>query len=144
MRGLTLTQETRAARNAATIVLADTGTGASSIKLYTAQGGTLLAVRKLASPCGTVRPDDGRIQLAASTDNDVVLATGVATWGEWEAADEATVLAVGQVTDQDGNVSDGVGGLTPTGDAGPWVLQGTTGTQLYEGGLVLLNTGLIG
>lgn len=144
MRALTLTKDARAARNAATIVLADTGSGSSSIKLYTAQGGALLAIRKLASPCGTVRSDDGRIQLAASADNDVVAATGAAAWGEWVAADGSTVLAAGQVTDQDGNVSDGVGGVTPTGAAGPWVLRGTAGTQLYEGGLVLLNAGLIG
>jgi hypothetical protein len=144
MRSLVLTQDARAARNAASIELADAGPGVSSIKLYTSEGGTLLAVRKLAKPCGTVRSADGRIQLSAATDNDVVTATGAATWGEWVAADDATVLATGQVTDQDGNVSDGAGGLTPTGDAGPWVLQGTAGTLLYEGGLVLLGTGLVG
>lgn len=143
MRDLTLTQDARAARNAASIAQADAGAGNSAIKLYTALGGTLLAVRQLAKPSGTVRPADGRIQLAASTSNDVVAATGAVTWGEWHAAD-GTVLAAGPVTDEDGNVSDGAGGLTPTGDVGPWVLQGTTGTQLYEGGLVLLSAGLIG
>lgn len=143
MRYLTLTKDARAARNAGSIAQADAGTGNSAIKLYTAQGGTLLAVRQLDKPSGTVRPADGRIQLVIGPVNDVVAATGAATWGEWHAAD-GTVLATGMVTDQDGNVSDGVGGLTPTGDVGPWVLQGTTGTQLYEGGLVLLITGLIG
>ena len=54
------------------------------------------------------------------------------------------MLAAGPVTDEDGNISDGVGGLSPTGDVGPWVLQGTAGTMLYEGGLVLLSAGLIG
>jgi len=143
MRDLTLTKDARAARNAGSIAQADAGTGNSAIKLYTAQGGTLLAVRQLDKPSGTVRPTDGRIQLAIGAVNDVVAATGVATWGEWHAGD-GTVMATGLVTDEDGNVSDGAGGLTPTGDVGPWVLQGTTGTQLYEGGLVLLNTGLIG
>ena len=143
MRDLTLTLANRAARNAASIARADAGGSASTIRLYAAQGGALLAVRALATPCGIVRESDGRIQLAAGSVNDVVAATGAATWGEWVAGD-GTVLAAGPVTDEDGNVSDGAGGLTPTGDVGPWVLQGTTGTLLYEGGLVLLNTGLIG
>ena len=143
MRDLALTLAGRAARNAASIARADEGPAASTIRIYAAQGGTLLAVRQLAKPCGTVREADGRIQLAAGSVNDVVAATGAATWAEWVAGD-GTVLAAGPVTDEDGNVSDGAGGLTPTGDVGPWVLQGTTGTLLYEGGLVLLNTGLIG
>lgn len=143
MRDLTLTQAARAARNAATIARADEGAGASAIHLYTAQGGTLLAVRQLAKPCGTVRPADGRIQLTAAATNDLVAASGAATWGEWLAGDGA-VLAAGQVTDATGLVSDGLGGTTDTGDTGPWILGGTSGTQLYEGGLVLLSTGLIG
>ena len=143
MRDLTLTQAARAARNAATIARADEGAGASRIALYTAQGGTLLAVRQLAKPCGTVRPADGRIQLAAAGANDLVAATGAATWGEWVAGDGA-VLATGQVTDETGAISDGIGGTLPSGGIGPWVLAGTSGTQLFEGGLVLLATGLIG
>ncbi|MEG0921354.1 MAG: hypothetical protein RSG22_08090, partial [Comamonas sp.] len=55
----------RAARNQASITLADTGASASSIKLYDAQGGTLLAVRRLAKPCGTINPA-GRISLLAA------------------------------------------------------------------------------
>ena len=144
MRDLTLTLANRAARNAASIARADAGGSASTIRLYAAQGGALLAVRALATPCGIVRESDGRIQLIASGSNtDMVLASGAATWGEWCAGDGA-VLAAGPVTDEDGNVGDGAGGVTPTGDVGPWVLGGTAGTQLYEGGLVLLNTGLIG
>lgn len=143
MRDLTLTQDARAARNAASIAQADAGAGASAIKLYTAQGGTLLAVCQLAKPCGTVRLSDGRIQLATGSTNDLVAASGAATWGEWVAGD-GTVLATGPVTDADGNVSDGAGGLTPTGGVGPWVLAGTSGTQLYAGGVVLLSAGLIG
>lgn len=143
MRALALTQDARAARNAASIAQADAGAGASSIRLYAAQGGALLAVRQLAKPCGTVRAADGRIQLAPGTGNDMVVATGAATYGEWVAGD-GPVLATGPVTDADGNVSDGTGGLAPTGDVGPWVLAGTSGTQLYEGGIVLLAVGLIG
>ena len=143
MRDLTLTLEARAARNAASLAQADAGTGSSAVHLYTAQASTLLAVRQLAKPCGAVRSEDGRISLVASPVNDLVAATGVATWAEWVAGD-GTVLAAGPVTDEDGNISDGVGGTLPSGDIGPWVLAGTRGTQLYEGGLVLLAVGLIG
>lgn len=143
MRDLTLTLAARAARNAASIAQADAGASNSAVHLYTAQAGALVAVRQLAKPCGTVRSEDGRIALAAGPVNDLVAVTGVVTWAEWVASDGA-VLATGPVTDEDGNVSDGVGGTLPSGDIGPWVLAGTSGTQLYEGGLVLLAVGLIG
>lgn len=143
MRDLSLTKAARAARNAASIAQADAGSGNSTIRLYTEQGGTLLAVRQLDKPSGTVRSSDGRIELQPSSTNDVVASSGAATWGEWHAVD-GTVLAVGAVTDENGNVSDGVGGVVASGDVGPWVLQGTNGTQLYAGGLVLLTAGLIG
>lgn len=143
MRDLTLTPAARAARNAATIAQADAGTANSAVHLYTAQAGTLLAVRQLAKPCATLRQDDGRIQLQASATNDLVIASGPATWAEWLAGD-GTVLATGPVTDETGAISDGIGGTLPSGGIGPWVLAGTSGTQLFEGGLVLLSTGLIG
>lgn len=142
MRNLTLTSVARTARNAASLAQADTGAGNSSIRLYTAPGGTLLAVRQLGKPCGVLQ--DARIALSASAGNDLVAATGAAAYGEWLAADGTTVLATGPVTDAQGMVSDGMGGLLESGGIGPWVLSGTTGTQLYEGGLVLLDTGLIG
>ena len=143
MRDLVLTKAARAARNAASIAQADAGAGHSAIRLYTAQGDTLLAVRQLAKPCGAVREADGRIQLAIGDSADLVLATGAATWGEWTAAD-GTVLATGPVTDASGKVTAAGGSLADTGDVGPWVLLGTTGTQLYAGGLVLLVAGVIG
>lgn len=143
-RDLTLTQAARTARNAGMLVRADDGAGHSHIVLYTASGGTPLAVRQLAKPCGTLREADGRILLIAdATATDLVVATGGATWGEWVAAD-GVVLAAGPVTDASGMAS-GVGGtLVDTGGIGPWVLAGTQGTQLYAGGTVLLNSALIG
>lgn len=143
MRELTLSPAARAARNAATIARADAGPGPSEIRLYTAQGGPLLAVRQLANPCGSVREADGRIQLAAAEGSDLVLETGAATWGAWLAGDGA-VLAAGPVTDAAGHISTGPGSTTDTGDIGPWVLAGTAGTQLYAGGVVLLAAGVIG
>ena len=142
MRDLVLTQEARAARNAASIARADEGPGNSAIKLYTAQGGTLVAVRQLGKPCGSVREADGRMVLVPGAQNDLVLVTGAANWGEWCAGD-GVALYVGPVTDEHGMASDGAGGLVDTGGIGPWVLEGTRGTQLYEGGLVLLRSAVI-
>ena len=141
MRNLALTPSARAARNEATLAQADDGAGNASIKLYDAPGGNLLAVRQLSKPCGVLQ--DGRIALTASAGNDLVAATGAVAYGEWVAAD-GTVLATGPATDAQGMVSDGVGGLVDSGGIGPWVLGGTSGTQLYQGGLVLLDSGLIG
>jgi len=138
------TQAHRAARNAATIALADAGPGNSSIKLYTAQGGTLLGTRTLAKPCGSVRPSDGRIVLATAETADVVMATGAATWATWcDGAGQA--ISAGRVTDTAGNITDGSGNVVPHPDGmGTFVLGGTTGTNLYLGGLVLLYAALLG
>jgi hypothetical protein len=143
MRILAPTLDARKARNAGLLARADQGAGNSAVLLYGASGTTLLAVRQLAKPCGAVRPGDGRIVLAqAPTNDDVVLATGAAAWGEWRAAD-GTVLGQGAVTDENGfqTVADQ---LVDTGDIGPWVLEGANGTLLYEGGIVLLTEGVIG
>lgn len=124
MTTLTVTAVHRAARNQASIDLADAGAEASTIRLYAAQGGALLAVRRLAWPCGKLTPE-GRISLLAATVNDLVQATGEATWAEWCDGDGAAIAA-GAVTDA-------------TGD-GPFKLAGSAGTLIYEGGLVLLAT----
>lgn len=121
MSALTPTVAHRAARNAASIALADDGAGTASIRLYTASGGTLLATRALQKPCGAVVPGTGRIALAQSASDDLVTTSGTATHGEWVAAD-GTVIATGAVSDAAG--------------AGPFKL--TTGTSLIAGGLLLL------
>lgn len=124
-----LTTAHRAARNAATIAAADAGAGNSSIKLYTAEGGTLLGTRTLAKPCGTIN-GAGRIVLQLSAAQEMVAADGTATWAEWCDGD-GTPIATGTVTDETG--------------AGPWVLEGTAGTQVYAGGVIGLSaTALIG
>ena len=125
---MNITTVHRAARNQASIDLADVG-GPSSIKLYTEQGGTLLGVRTLAQPCGTITAE-GRIQLLPAAVNDLVVATGTPTWAEWCNGD-GDPIATGAVTDETG--------------AGPWVLEGTAGTQVYAGGVIgLSTTALIG
>ena len=59
---MTISTAHRAARNAASIAMADAGPGPSSVKIYTEQGGVLLAVCRLAKPCGTINAQ-GRIAL---------------------------------------------------------------------------------
>lgn len=143
MASLSMTQAHRAARNAASIALADTGAGVASIKLYTSDGGTLLATRLLAKPCGAVRESDGRIALSQAAADDLVLADGGAGWGQWCDAN-GTPIAAGHVTDASGNTtSAGVTAANPLG-VGAFVLSGTTGTQLYAGGIVRITTALIG
>lgn len=145
MPGLINTQAHRAARNAASIALADEGVGNASVRLYTTDGGTLLAIRTLAKPCGIVRSSDGRIELAAHSDStDVAASTGPVTWAEW-CDGSGTAISAGRVTDEAGNITDGDGLVVPDPDGlGPFVLGGTSGTQVYAGGLVLLNAALIG
>jgi hypothetical protein len=144
MTQLTMSQANRAARNAATIALADFGPGNSSIRIRAGQGGALLATRTLAKPCGTVRVADGRIQLVAAAVDDLVTATGAARWAEWVSGDGVEIGA-GRVTDAAGNYTDGTGAVVPD-PLGPgfWQLGGTAGTQLYLGGQVLLYSALIG
>ncbi len=114
----------RAARNQASITLAG---AASTLRFYTAEGGTLLGTRTLASPAGTINAQ-GRIVLDASA-NDLVTATGDVAWAEW--CDSAgAVMAAGTVTDQAG--------------AGDFKLAGTAGTTIYQGGRVLLDDVILG
>lgn len=122
MSELHITSAHRAARNQASIDLADAGPAPASLRLYDAPGGTLLAQRTLASPCGTLTPE-GRIALQAATLQDVALATGSVTWAEW-CNGHGQAIASGTVTDESG--------------AGPFKLGGSVGTLIYAGGMVLL------
>lgn len=148
MTALAYTVAHRAARNAGSVALADVGSGNSSIRLYTAEGGTLLATRTLDKPCGTTRPVDGRLVLAMGAEDMVAVNTGAATWGEW-CDGNGLAIAAGRVTDPDGNITNGVGDVVPDPlGLGPFVLGGsggaTGGTMVYAGGLVHLYAGLIG
>lgn len=121
---LLITPAHRAARNQASIDLASNGAGAASLRLYDAQGGTLLAVRRLGAPCGTLTAE-GRIALQAAAGHDLVLVTGHVAWAEWCDGD-GQPIAAGAVTDAAGD--------------GPFRLAGSAGTLIYEGGVVLLAT----
>ena len=123
-----ISRDHRAARNGASISIADAVAGASSVRLYDAQGGLLLGVRTLAKPCGSITPE-GRIGLLSASAQDLVQVTGAAAWAEW-CDGSGTPIAWGAVTDEAG--------------AGPFRLAGTSGTMLYAGGAVLLAGALLG
>lgn len=134
----------KAAANAASISLADVGAGNASLKVYTAQGGTLLGTRHLAKPCGIVRLSDGRIDLISGEEPDVVAAAGGAGWVEW-CDGNGVMLSAWHLTDTAGNITDGTGAVVPHPDGvGPFMLAGTTGTTLYAGGLINLYSVVIG
>ena len=116
-----------AARNAASIALADAGTGAASLRLYDAAG-TLLATCPLAKPCGAVL-GDGTILLAAAAVPDIATATGVATRCDWCDGDGHSIAS---------------GSVTAAGGGGDFELQGTSGTQIYAGATVLLQGVVLG
>ena len=119
---ITQSRDLRAARNQALVAIADAGAAPAQLRLYSAQGGDLLAVRKFAKPCGTIT-SAGRISLEPSEDNDTVLMTGEPTWAELHDGSGAFVLG-GAVTNESG--------------AGPFKLKGADTMLIYEGGLVLL------
>lgn len=127
MSALTPTIAHRAARNQASLDLAHAGSGAPTIRLYTAAGGTLLATRALKRPCGTLNAQ-GRIELQQATADDLVAASGTATYGEWVAGD-GSMLGYGDVTDNTG--------------AGVFKLAGTT-ALIKDGILRLAEPALLG
>lgn len=127
MAVLTITNAHKVVRANATVAMADAGPASACIKLYTASAGTLLAIRRLAKPCGSVN-GSGVITLLTSPAQDLVTTSGVATFATWcDGNDNA--IASGLVTDAAG--------------AGPFKLGGTNGTQLYQGGIVQLATSTI-
>ena len=69
---MNITRDHRAVRNQASIDMASAGAGAPSLKLYTAEGGTFLGQRTLASPCGSITAE-GRISLLPAPGNDLVV-----------------------------------------------------------------------
>ncbi|QIL81807.1 hypothetical protein G7047_19210 [Diaphorobacter sp. HDW4A] len=129
-----ISRDHRAARNQASIDLADAGNGPSVIELYDAQGGNLLAVRTLDKPCGVINAE-GRIVLQPSLANDMVQITGKPTFAVWRSGAGAAI-ALDAVTDQLGS--------------GPFKLEGTsigedglpTG-MIYQGGVVALTSPML-
>ena len=139
MSDFTPSTELLAAQLAATVAFADTGTTNSYITIYDAAENLLVTVQ-LAKPCGTVttgvlqlhQEAPGGDLIAASgvlqlhqeaPGGDLIAASGVATRASWFAGN-GSLVAQGDVTDEAG--------------AGPFILGGAAGTQLYAGGRAIL------
>lgn len=114
------------ARLQATVAFADSGPGASVVRLYDA-GVQLLATLTLTKPCGTITAG-GTLQLTQATAGELILVSGLAATGEWVTSD-GKLVGHGLVTDEAGD--------------GHFKLLGTSGTQLYAGGLAILGETLI-
>jgi hypothetical protein len=114
------------ARLQATQAFADSGPGASTVKLYDAAS-QLLATLTLTRPCGTIT-EAGSLQLTQAQAGEMILASGAAVLGVWSTSD-GRLVGQGEVTDETGS--------------GAFRLLGASGTQLYAGGLAILGETLI-
>ena len=110
----------------ATQAFADSGSAASTIKLFDVAE-QLLAALTLTRPCGTIT-EAGYLQLTQALAGEMILASGIAVRGVWSTSD-GRLVGQGDVTDESG--------------AGVFRLLGSSGTQLYAGGLVILGETLI-
>lgn len=122
MSEFTISEAHNTARLQATVAFADTGANPSRIEFYDASEQLLVSV-PLTKPCGNVVA--GVLTLiAADPTGTLITVEGIATHASWFSGNNALVAA--------GSVSDA------TGD-GPFILQGTSGTQLYAGGRAILS-----
>ena len=110
------------ARLQATQAFADSGAEASRITLYDASE-QLLATLTLTKPCGQITEGGYLLLTQASGGGDMIIASGQAVTGVWSSSD-GKLIGRGQVTDEAGD--------------GHFKLLGSTGTQLYAGGKVIL------
>ena len=115
------------ARLAATLAYADAGAEKSRIEFYDGNDVRLGTV-VLAKPCGAI-VSDALVLTQLDPVNDLVAVSGVAVKAAWIAGNNALVAA-GSVTDETGS--------------GPFILQGTAGTQLYAGGRLILGATRLG
>lgn len=121
MSDFTISDDLATAQLRATVAFADTGSANAYIAVYDAAENLLVSIL-MAKPCGTVTAGVLRLhqQLPGG---DLIAASGVATHADWFAGNGALV-ARGTVTDEAG--------------AGPFILGGADGTQLYAGGRAIL------
>ena len=121
MTDFTVSSALREAHLAATVALADSGSGNSYIVVYNAAAAPL-ATLHLAKPCGTVSGAVLRLS-QQEPGGDLIAETGIATSASWFAGN-GILVAQGAVTDESG--------------PGPFILGGSAGTQLYAGGRAIL------
>lgn len=121
MSEFTISEAHNTARLEATVAFADTGANPSRIEFYDASEQLLVSV-PLAKPCGAVA-GGVLVLIAADPTGTLITADGIATHAAWFSGNN-TLVAAGSVSDA-------------TGD-GPFILQGTSGTQLYAGGRAVM------
>lgn len=128
MIDMVITPEHRAARNAASIALADAGgPGAASLRLTDAAG-TLLAQITLARPCASLTPE-GRIALHVGGAPEIAIASGIAAQLHWcDGAGQAIASA----------------SVSAPGGGGAIELAGSAGAQIYAGAALQLAGLLLG
>ena len=110
------------ARLQATLVFADSGPAASTIKLYDAAE-QLLVTLTLTKPCGQIVESGYLLLTQANSAGDMILVSGQAAIGVWSTSD-GKLIGRGLVTDEAGQ--------------GHFKLLGSTGAQLYAGGKAIL------
>lgn len=121
MSEFTISAAHNSARLGATIAFADTGPNPSRVDFFDATEQLLVSVA-LTKPCGTVVDDVLRLT-AADISGTLITVDGIATHATWVSGNN-TLVASGPVTDESGD--------------GPFILQGTSGTQLYAGGRAVM------
>lgn len=124
---LLITTAHQAARNAASVALADGGPGQSTLRLYDSAD-VYLGACLLAKPCAEVQPD-GTLVLLPAVEPEIAVASGAAVRLEW--CDGA-------------GVSIASGTVSELGGGGDFELVGASGTQVYAGAQVLLQSVVIG
>jgi hypothetical protein len=124
---LQITTAHQAARNAASVALADSGPGYSTLRLYDGAD-VYLGACLLAKPCAELQPD-GTLVLLPNAEPEIAVASGAAVRLEW-CDGAGVVIATGTVTE--------------LGGGGDFELVGASGTQIYAGAQVLLQAVVIG
>ena len=121
MSDFDISDDLAAAQLEATVAFADAGSANACIAVYDATENLLVTIQ-MAKPCGTVT--GGVLQLHQQLPSgDLIAETGIATHADWFAGN-GSLVARGSVSDESG--------------VGPFILGGTSGTQLYAGGRAIL------
>ncbi|CAM3328020.1 hypothetical protein [Polaromonas hydrogenivorans] len=125
----------RVVRSTATLARATTGSGSSKIQIFgtptmgDTEGQPPLAELILSTGVGSVSAGGIITLVQATLTGDLIAHDGTAVWGRWLARD-GSLMGDGDLSDESGT--------------GFFKLAGTSGTQIYAGGLAILGTTYLG